>query len=62
MSSDQPSLQRAVADELRLAESSHPEALMREPIEDWPFDPVEVPGYVAVLRGLLGAADAGDAQ
>ena len=60
MSSDQADLQNDVADKLTLAESSHPEEAMREPIEHWLFDPTEAPGYVAVLRGLLGAAGAHD--
>jgi hypothetical protein len=55
---DLSALQLEIIDELRLAESSRPEEAMREPIEDWRFDPVEVPRYVAVLRGLLGAATA----
>jgi hypothetical protein len=60
MCSDQAGIQREVADELRLAESSRPEEAMREPIEDWLFDPAEVPRYVAVLHSLFGAAEALD--
>jgi hypothetical protein len=60
MSSDQADLKHDVADELTLAESSHPEEAMREPIEHWLFDPTEALRYVAVLRGLLGAAGARD--
>jgi hypothetical protein len=55
MSSEQADLKREVADELTLAESSHVEDTMREPIQHWLPDPTEVPRYIAVQRGLLGA-------
>jgi hypothetical protein len=59
MYSDHADLQREVAAELRLAESSRPEVAMREPIENWRFDPTEVLLYLVVLRGLLRAAQVG---
>ena len=54
----QADLKRDVADELTLADSSHAEEAMCEPIQHGLFDPTEVPRYIAVLRGLLGAAEA----
>lgn len=47
--------EREVEAELRLAESSHPDEAMREPVADWQFDPTEVPRYEEVLDSLLAA-------
>jgi hypothetical protein len=58
--SGRPGLQRQVAYELSLAESSRPDEAIREPIENWRFDPTEVAAYEAVLRSLLAAAEALD--
>lgn len=41
VSSKESDLRREVADELKLAESSHCEEVIREPIGEWLFDPAE---------------------
>lgn len=57
MTSGERDLRRAVADELRLAESSRIDDAMREPIADWQFDPTEAQRYEVQLGDLLKAVE-----
>lgn len=46
----------AITDAWSLVESSRPDETLREPVENWLFDPTDVVVYSAVLHSVLGAA------
>ncbi|SFR28109.1 hypothetical protein SAMN04488564_112220 [Lentzea waywayandensis] len=58
MIGDGRDLEREVEDELRLVEASRPDEEMREPIEDWRFDPTDAQRYEIGLHTLLDAVEA----
>jgi hypothetical protein len=51
-------LETEVEAELAMAESSHPDEAMSQPVTEWLFDPADAQRDEVGLRSLLGAVEA----